>query len=292
MVAALPLLIGPGIVNTRAGGDSLFLVQRTYELAASIRSGAVPAQWMSLAAYGLGYPFFSYYAAFPYYLAAALDLAGAGVLWGVKLAQLGGILIAGAAMYALVRRMGAARGAALLASAAYTFAPFHLINVYVRGDSLSEFYALAFYPVILYALLRLEQQPSARNVALMAVSYALLMLTHNISALIFTPLVGLALLFRASSHKGRALWLTLGYGIGALALGLVLSAWFWLPALKEQSLVQLQDQTTGYFNYAGHFRSANLVQYQIWHDYAMNDNGTPLAWAWDRRFWSCWACWH
>ena len=65
LIAALPLLMGPGILNTRAGGDSLFLVQRTQQLVESLRGGDLPARWMPDGAYGLGYPFFEFYAALP-----------------------------------------------------------------------------------------------------------------------------------------------------------------------------------------------------------------------------------
>ena len=68
LLAALPLW-GPGMVNTRGGGDSPFLLQRTHQLLANLRAGVFPVRWMPDAAYGLGYPFFSYYAALPYYLA-------------------------------------------------------------------------------------------------------------------------------------------------------------------------------------------------------------------------------
>ena len=58
--------------------------------------------------------------------------------------------------------------------------------------------------------------------------------------------------------------------LAGLLLGLTLSAWFWLPALGEANLVQLDNQTTGYFDYAEHFRSADLVQPTVGFDYAID----------------------
>lgn len=212
--AALPLLIGMGIVNTRAGGDSPFLIQRTQQLAENLRAGVWPAHWMPDAAHGLGYPFYVFYASLPYYLAAALHVGGWGVLWSIKLTQALGFVLAGLAMYALARRLGARPLAALLASAVYTCAPFHLVNVYVRGDALSEFYAMALFPLILWAATRLVERPQAGRVAVLAFSYGLLAVCHNISALVFSPLVALWLLVAALSQRGRP-WRTLGAGGGS-----------------------------------------------------------------------------
>ena len=231
LLAALPLLMGPGIVNTRAGGDSPFLIQRVHQLAQNLRAGILPARSMPDGAYGLGYSFFAFYASFPYYIAAVLHLTGWGLLWSIKITQALGFALAGVMMYLLARRMGARREASLLASAVYTYAPFHLVNVYVRGDSLSEFYAFALYPLIIWAVLRLCENPRPGRVALLAASYALLVLSHNISALIATPLVGLWLVAVALGRKRRDGWSVLAAGAMALGLGLLLSIWYWAPAL-------------------------------------------------------------
>ena len=276
LAAAWPLLAVPGIVNTRAGGDSPFLLQRLYELQANLRAGVFPARWMPDAAYGLGYPFFNFYAALPYYVGTLLSLAGAGLLWSIKLTQLIGFLGAAAAMYALALALWDDPAAALLASAAYTFAPFHLANVYVRGDSLSEFTAFALYPLILWGVVRLQRSPTPGRIAVLALSYAALMITHNISALIFTPLAGAALLAAALSARGRR-WRVLVAGAAAFILGAALSAWFWAPALLEQGAVSLTDMTTGYFNYSLHFRGLNLVQSAFLFNYTLDGQRTPFV---------------
>ncbi|MEA3407195.1 MAG: 6-pyruvoyl-tetrahydropterin synthase-related protein, partial [Chloroflexota bacterium] len=276
LLAAVPLLMGSGIVNTRAGGDSPFLLQRVHEISTNLRYGVLPARWMPQGAYGLGYPAFNFYAALPYYLASLLDLSGFGILWGIKITQTLGFLVAGLMMYLLARRLGMRGPGALLGSAVYTFAPFHLVNVYVRGDALSEFYAFALFPLLIWALLGLCHRPSFRSVALLAVAYASLVLTHNISALLFSPLLGLWLLTESFTRDGRERWRVLATGAGALMLGLVLSSWFWAPALRETALVQLEEQTSGYFHYAGHFRGADLVQGNVIHDYAITGRRDPF----------------
>jgi len=277
LLAALPLLIGPGIVNTRAGGDSPFLLQRVQGIIENLRAGSLPARWMADGAHGLGYPAYIYYAALPYYVAALLSEVGLGVLWGIKLTQMLVFLLAGASTYLLARELGARRTGALLASVMYTAAPFHLVNAYVRGDSLSELAAMALFPTLLWLLRRLAQRPRAARAAGLAVAYAALLLSHNISALLFSPLLGIWLLCEIGAGARERRWPLLLAGGGALALGLLLSAWFWLPALGETDLVQLGDQTSGYFHFAGHFRGLNLVQPSVIHDYSIGDGRDPFA---------------
>jgi len=55
-------------------------------------------------------------------------------------------------------------------------------------------------------------------------------------------------------------------GLAGIGLGLALSAWFWLPALWEGKWVHLERMTSGYLNYGGHFRSADLIQCKILFD--------------------------
>ncbi|MBN1953669.1 MAG: hypothetical protein JW900_01355 [Anaerolineae bacterium] len=279
LLLAAPLW-GPGIVNTRGGGDSPFLLQRVHQMAVNLRGGIFPVRWMPDAAYGLGYPFFSYYAALPYYLAGLLTLLGIDILTAIKLTQTAGLIAASLAMYGWTKDLLPNRWAAWLAAVAYAAAPFHLVNLYVRGDSLSEFYAFVFYPLILWAIDRLysihqagatSRSPLHNRIAAAALAYAALVLTHNISALIFTPFVILyallPLLRKGEARLGAARGLALA--LVACLLGLLLSAWFWLPALGEMGRVQVATVTEGYFHYERHFRASNLVQPCFAFDYSV-----------------------
>jgi len=281
LLAAGPLW-GAGLLNTRGGGDSPFLLLRTNQLAANLRAGVFPVRWMPDAAYGLGYPFFSYYAALPYYLAAGLELLGFDILTSIKLTQTLFLAASALAMYGWAARLLNSRPGAWLAAVAYVSAPFHLVNIYVRGDSLSEFGAFAFYPLILWGFDRLAAQPSVRRALLPALAYAGLIVTHNVSALIFSPFIllyaALHITRMAVLEPDRPLGKTISRFILPLLTALLLSAWFWLPALAETEYVQLDAQTSGYFFYGNHFRGTDLVQWKILFDYAMGQNGTsPFA---------------
>jgi len=280
-LAAIPLLATPGLVSTRRGGDSPWLLIRTYEMAQGLREGQFPVRWMGHATYGLGYPFFAFYAPLPYYLAASLHLWGFGLLWSIKLTQLIGFLAAAAGAYALARRWLDSPPAGALVAIAYTFAPFHLVNVYVRGDSLSEFYAFIWYPLILLCLHRLFERPTAGRVGALALACAALLVTHNLSAMIFSPFVLLYALLLVydyrSAQRGQKVKV-IGLTLVALALAGLLSAWYWLPALGELDEVQLgEEQTSGFFHYSAHFRSQDLVQPKAWFDYDPDAVPTPFA---------------
>ena len=274
-LAAWPLISEPGLLNTRGGGDSPFLLQRLQQLETALRDGHFPVRWMGDANYGFGYPFYNYYAPLSIYVAAFFRFLGFSSVRAVEAAQVLGFLTAALGIYLLARRWYHQEWPALLASVAYTTAPFHLVNVYVRGDSLAEFWAMALYPWVILAadrLLAADKEGFPYGcIAALAFVYAALILSHNISALIFTPFLLLFILLRwllglepnhesrFSLFSGRHLRRLLPI-LGAGVLGLALAAWFFIPALLEQNFAQLGPVTEGYFSYRNHFRGLDLVQ--------------------------------
>jgi len=185
-----------------------------------------------------------------------------------------GFVFAAMAIYGFGRELGHGRAGSLLGAVVYSCAPFHMVNIYVRGDSLSEFYAFVYFPLILWTLLRLHKRPRACNAAWVALAYAGLMLTHNISALIFTPIaLGYALWL---AWGARHTWRSTAQSLAAIGMGALASAWFWWPALVERTNVHLEDMTTGYFNYALHFRGWDLVQPSLVFDYAISAQQQPF----------------
>jgi hypothetical protein len=286
-----PLFAGPGPVNTRGGGDSPFLLVRLEQMVASLRAGAFPVRWMPDAAYGQGYPFFNFYAALPYYIAAVYRLLGWGPILSIQVTQALGFVLAALSMTLLAQRVLDHPAAVTLAVIAYTCAPFHLVNVYVRGDSLSEFYAFVFYPLIFWALLRVRDVPTWRNVAWVAASYSGLILTHNLSAVMFSPFVVLYALYllvpraQGKQPQERAFWQQIEWRSGLLMisggiLGLALSATLWLTAVVDLDSVWMGTrdiQTSGFFNYEGHLRGRDLVQGSLAFDYEVSPGRTPFA---------------
>ncbi len=322
--AALPLFLNPGFLNTRGGGDSPFLLFRLHQLYSALSQGVFPVRWMPDAAYGLGYPFFSYYAALPLYVAALFKFLGLSYVLSLKLTHLIGFFLAAVGMYGWLRSLGRSRLAAWCAAAVYTFAPFHLVNVFARGDSLNEFWAFAFYPLCLWAVQRIRnnqllitnnQYPTTANklfvigysVLPLALIYAALLFTHNISALIFSPFLGFYILIVAlqpfppnpqrstdtdpslsappsTPHVSRlspgvrSAFLFIVHCSLSIALGLALSAFFWLPAIRETDFGQFGPVTQGYFNYANHFRGRDLVQLTPFFNFDVGSlTSTPFA---------------
>ena len=93
-MAAWPLLREPGLLNTRGGGDSPFLLQRLQQLETALRGGHFPVRWMPDANYGYGYPFFNFYAPLSIYIAAVFRFLGFSYIRAIHLAQLAGFLVA------------------------------------------------------------------------------------------------------------------------------------------------------------------------------------------------------
>lgn len=220
--------------------DGLLHLYRVVALDHALNRGVFFPRWLPDLAYGYGLPLFVFYAPLAYYLTEGLHLAGLGTIPALNGSFVLAIWISGLGVYLLVRDLFGLR-AGMLAAAAYVYAPYPLYNIMGRG-SLPIAWAGAIFPLVFWAFTRLIRTGRPRYLPLSAFLLGLALLTHNISSLVYLPLllfyVALSLYFRA---KDSTAYYRTGLG---LALGIGLAAFFLIPAVLEKQFVQIERVIT------------------------------------------------
>jgi len=216
-------------------------------------------RWSPDFAFGYGYPFFNIYGPFSHFLAETLHyFARFSFTASVEIVFSVSIVASAGAMYGYVRSL-AGRPAGLLAAMLYTYAPYHLLVLYVRAN-LAESMAFVWLPLCLWAFWACVRRPSLRAVAGAAAAYAGLVLTSNLVWVLFTPalmLYILALLLWPGNGQPRSTFASLARRAlaplaGAVA-GMGLSAVFWLPMLLERQYVRVDQWFGGRYSFRDNF---------------------------------------
>ncbi|MEI2690085.1 MAG: hypothetical protein V9H69_10365 [Anaerolineae bacterium] len=209
-IAAAPLL-KPGYFW--GAHDARHDVYFIFEYLRGLQGGDWLARWSPDFSWGYGYPFFLIYGPFTSFIGAVLvGFLGFGYTQAVEWLFAAAIIASGLAMYGYVRSW-LGRNAALVAAVAYVFLPYRLVEVYVRA-SLAEYVALMWLPLILWSVRAafqstrpIYQSANHRSPFLpliaTALAYAGLMVTSNLVALIFTPLLALYCLLSAAQPDRR-----------------------------------------------------------------------------------------
>ena len=210
-------------------------------------AGELYPRWMFSMNAGLGSPIFFYYPPVPYYLTSLLhplftnDPQG---WWQTGLSAAIAMITSGLCLYLWLYRH-TYPWAALLAAVVYMAMPYHTGDLFYRGG-FNEFWAFVWMPLVLYFVDRIVEGRERAVIAL-ALGYALLVLTHLLTTMIFS-LIPLAYACYMA-ERGRRMRVT-GRVIIGLSLGMGLSALFWLPALAMQKYIFLEEGTQGHFYYA------------------------------------------
>lgn len=249
--------------------DARHSVYFLYEFDRSIRDGIFYPRWSPDIAFGYGYPLFNIYSPLAFYLAESFHLLGLDLTAAIKVVFALAFVLSGLTMYLFVRRI-LGRTAGLIAGLLYVYVPYHILDVYVRG-AFAESVALVFFPLVLWCFYETVESP--RPVALLgaALSYAGLVFSHNGLLLLFSPFLGIYLVFlvlakswqdagQATSSRGEW-WMLMGKStarnasmpVVALVLGFGLSAVFWLPMAAEFKYVRLDQWLGGYYDYRDDF---------------------------------------
>lgn len=240
LVAIAPLF-GPSLTCT---DDAAFHLLRLTQLDHLLRQGIFYSRWAPDMAQGYGFPFFNFYAPLAYYLAELVSLLVQNLNLGMRLTLALGMVLSGLTAYRLSRDHFS-QLAALGTAVAYIYAPYYAFDVYFRGN-LAESMAWPLLPLALWGMGHLARTRQPRWLLLTSLSYTAILLTHNVFALIFSPLLALygvwetgdwRLETRKSISNLQSLISNLFPVLLALLLSLGLSAFFWLPALAERSLV-------------------------------------------------------
>ncbi len=212
---------------------------RAIQLESLLRQGVLFSRWAPDMVFGYGCPLFGVFTPLSYYVVAAVGLLGVGVQKATLLTFALAMVGAGLAAYWLARLHLSPRGA-LVVAVAYTFAPYLGYDAFFRGN-LGETLGWVFPPLAMGAIGRLAQRGGRRYLAATALAVAAIMVTHNVFALAFGPLLAAYALLSAFTLAPAPLRRRRAIIAGAaLLLGMGVAAFFWLPATLERTYVHME----------------------------------------------------
>jgi uncharacterized membrane protein len=246
-----PLLTPAYFFNAHDAKHSVFFL---VEFDQTFRDGYWWPRWSPDFAFGYGYPLFNLYAPLAFYAAELLHLAGLSLTAAVKTMYVIATIGAGLGMYGFARRLFG-RSAGLLAGVLYVYAPFHLVEIFVRS-AYAEFVALAIVPFVFWAFTELIAVPSLRRLAPAGLTYGLLALTHHSIFFTVTPFLMLYLgylLLVKIRHNGKAAIRHTLFAAGGGLLGVALAAIYLIPVVAETRYIKVEQWTSGSYSYLQHF---------------------------------------
>jgi len=290
-IFALAPLTAPGyFIHAHDARHSVYFLQM-FDL--SMRDGAWYPRWATDMTFGYGYPLWLILAPIPFFVGEAFHLVGFDFVSAVKLVDGVALFFSALTTYLFASRI-LGKNSALIAALAYVYIPYHLVDLSVRAAQ-AELVAFAFPPLVFWAFHRLASTGRARYIPIAALAYAGLVLAHIQTAVLFTPIIGLYLLFlffttqpqaegrrtkteirisnfefRISNYVSR---FTL-YASLAIALALGIAAVFLLPVALEQKYLTPEPLIGGFFSYRSHFLNANQLLSPFWGYGYAGENGT------------------
>ena len=232
--------------------DSERYVYRTANTATAFQEGRLYPRWSPHVLEGYGAPIPHYIPPAPTYITGLFEILFTNnPMTSVRLLYLLSLCIAGLSVYKFVQRHCDA-GSGILASTLYLYSPHIGLTVpHIIGD-LPQSMSIALLPMLLWMTSRLIQNPQSLTLFQWTLPLTLLILTYPSLALIGGII---AVTFAIWQTKRLRILVVLIVGILS---SIALSAFYWLPALGEQSLIRLQESPVQPFPY--HLELSQLLQ--------------------------------
>lgn len=250
-------------------------VQRVFEMQKALRDGMFPVRWVDDLGYGYGYPLFNFYGPFAYYVGGILAffidiLSATKVMLGIAMVG------SGVAMYSFAKSFWGKWGG-IASAVLYLFAPYHALNLYVRGD-IGELWAYLFLPLLGFGLYRLYGEflafekhnrgkaglliSSFKTIFLAGVGLAGIIISHNLSAFMAIPFFAAVVIVIFFTVKNKIL--VAGSLMLMLIIALGLSGFYWIPVFAEMKYTNVLSQVGGGADFHTHFVCLSQLWQSQW----------------------------
>jgi len=252
------LLFPPFLKNqTLAGHDVGAHLSYLRIFTDALSQGQFPVRWIEWASLGQNQPLFNFYQPLLYYLASIPRLLGVSILNSMYLSILTLWLVSGYITFLFAKNLTKSMLGGAVASLVYVFAPYHILDVFVR-TAYPEVTALAFTPGIFYALERYFTTKKSIYLALNAIFFAAVFVSHPPTLIMFSiPVISfLGYLIYKDINNSKSILYTLKSFLTTLlsfCLGFGLSAFFSMPAFLQQNLIKSASLNVGYLDFHNHY---------------------------------------
>lgn len=224
-------------------------IARLFDLDQALKAGHIPPRIAPNLGFGYGYPFFNFYPPFAYYVAEIFKAIGFSYIVSIKVMIGLGFILAAVFMYLLAKEFFGKIGG-LVSSVAYTYTPYHAVDVYVRG-ALPEFWSFVFLPIIFWSYYKLALTSRLKFVLIAGFSNGCLILTHNLIALMAVPFILVWLIFLYVTNNRQKKFLV--NSILSILFSICITSYFWLPSIFEKQYTMVDLLTKELANYNQHF---------------------------------------
>jgi hypothetical protein len=260
------------------GHDAFVYFPRLEEFDQSITHGVMLPRWAPDLGRGTGQPLFIFSPPMFYYFGEVWRLLGFDFVTAVNLACVLVVMLSAVTMFLLARLyFGDAGG--WLGAAAYLYAPYFAIDLYVRS-ALAEFAAFPFFALALYGFGAYAKYQRTRHWVIGVIAYACVLFCHFPAALIFTPVLLGLLCVTVWMEKS---WTVAWRQASGFLLGLGLSALVWVPGMALRQYVAMNRAVEGYGRYSNHLVYLHQLFYSPWGygtSVAGPDDGMSFALGW------------
>lgn len=223
-----------------------------------LEQGQFPVRWMQWIKPGVEQPLFNFYQVGFYYLVSFINLLSSSFLLSVKIAIILLWWSSAFFIFLLAKENGFVNG--LLASIVYAFSPYLVLDVFIRA-SFPEFMAISLMPPIFWLIQKIFDDSSFLHVCLLSFFLGLGIISHLPAVLIFFPVLVGFVVFKFLEKKDiRKLGLVFVGGVW----GFGFSAFYFLPALLELDLINIEVLTQRGFDFHKNFLDASQLISFVW----------------------------
>jgi hypothetical protein len=227
-----------------------------YQMHKTLMMGQIPPRFVPDLSFGFGYPLFNFVFPLPFYLGEVFHLLGLSFVSSIKAVFLISIPLSGIFMYMLLRQF-ASSSLSLVGALLYIYTPYRAVDLYIRG-AIGEIVSFIFLPLIILSVIKISQDKGIKWVGIGALALASLVLSHNITAYMFFPFVGLLLIIQFFLNSRKKVFIF--KSLSMILLGFLVSIYFWLPALLDSGLMKYDTV----FNFVDHFPTLRQLITPYW----------------------------